>query len=76
MKRAVRALSFLYCLSSALPEEVAPAGFEEGNQGNGIGSLRLHIGHFGCMMLVGSYPWVSENKANKISIESRLLFDQ
>ena len=50
--------------------------FEEGNQGNGIGSLRLHIGHFGCMMLVGSYPWVSENKANEISIESRLLFDQ
>ena len=49
---------------------------EEGNQGNGIGSLRLHIGHFGCMMLVGSYPWVSENKANKVSIESRLVFDQ
>lgn len=30
-----------------------------------IGSLRLHIDDFGCMVLVGSDPWVRENKANE-----------
>ena len=38
--------------------------------------LRLHIGYFGCMMLVGSDPWLSENKANQVMMESRFLFDQ
>ena len=65
-----------YCLSSALPKEASTAATAVSSkalrEGNGIGPLGLHTGYLGCMMLVGSDPWLSENKANEVSMKSRL----
>ena len=45
---------------------VSLTGLRERDHGRAwIESLRLHIDYFGCMVLAGSDPWVSENKANE-----------